>query len=113
MKSEVKSGGTLALVAGGIASAFSLAACCALPILLAGAGFSTYWLAPVATLGLQYSTALTFFAVISLAGSAFIVFRTAKTCAPGELCARPWFRTSITAAVIVGTVLLISSKLYA
>ena len=113
MKTEVKSSGAIALVASGIASAFALAACCALPILLAGIGLSPYWLIPVATVGTQFSTALTVLAVVSLAGAAFIVSRSAKTCAPGDLCARPWFRVSIIAAAIVGTGLLILSKLYA
>lgn len=113
VKSEVRSSGAIVLVASGIASAFALAACCALPILLAGAGLSPYWLAPVATVGSQFSTALTVLAVLSLAGSAFLVLRSIKTCAPGALCARPWFRVSIVGAAIVGTGLLILSKLYA
>lgn len=113
MSAEAKSSGAIALVISGLASAFALAACCALPILLAGAGLSAYWLAPVAAFGLQFTTALTFLAVLSLAGAAFIVLRSAKTYAPVDLCARPWFRVVIVVAAIVGIILLIASKLYA
>ena len=113
MKTEVKSGGAIALVVSGIASAFALAACCALPILLAGIGLSPYWLIPVATVGTQFSTALTVLAVFSLAGATFIVLRSAKTCAPGDLCARLWFRVAIISAAMLGIGLLFLSKRYA
>ena len=112
MKSADRSNGAIALVVGGIASAFALSACCALPILLVGAGLSPYWLAPFATVGSQFSVPLTILAVACLAGSAFIVFRSVRTCEPGDLCARPWFRMSIALAAALGTVLLIVSKLY-
>lgn len=113
MKSEAKSSGAITLAISGIASAFALAACCALPILLAGAGFTTYWLAPFGAAGSHFSTPLTVFAAVSLAGSAYIVLRSATTCQPGDLCARPWFRWSILAAAAFGIVLLFVSKLYA
>lgn len=113
MRTEAKSTGAIALVVSGMASAFALAACCALPLLLTGAGLSAYWLVPVANFGLQFTTALTALAVVSLAGAAFIVLRSAKTCAPGDLCARPWFRAGIVIAAVFGAGLLIASKLYA
>jgi mercuric ion transport protein len=113
MRNEAKSSGAIALAFSGIASSFALAACCALPILLAGAGLSAYWLEPFATFGLQFTAALTVLALLSLAGAAFIVLRSAKTCAPGDLCARPWFRAVIALAAVCGTILLIASKLYA
>ena len=113
MKTETKSSGAIALAISGIASAFALAACCALPILLAGVGFTSYWLSPFGAVGSHFRTPLTALAAVSLAGSAFIVLRSAKTCQPGDLCARPWFRASIIAAAAFGTVLLVVSKLYA
>lgn len=113
MRTEVKSAGAIALVISGIASAFALAACCALPVLLVGAGVSAYWLAPAALLGSQFTTALTVLAVLSLGGAAAIALRSGKTCASDDLCARPWFRASIVTAAVFGTVLLIASKLYA
>ena len=113
MKTEAKSSGAIALAISGIASAFALSACCALPILLAGAGFTTLWLAPFGAAGSQFRAPLTVLAAVSLAGAAFIVSRSAKTCQPGDLCARPWFRAAIAAAAVFGAVLLIMSKLYA
>ena len=113
MKSEAKSSGAIALAISGIASAFALSACCALPILLAGAGLTSYWLAPFGEAGSQFRTPLTVLAVVSLAGAAYVGLRSAKTCQPGDLCARPWLRAAIVAAVAFGTVLLIASKHYA
>jgi mercuric ion transport protein len=113
MKTEAKSSGAIVLAISGIASAFALSACCALPILLAGAGFTTYWLAPFGAAGSHFRTPLNILAVLFLAASAFIVLRSAKTCRPGDLCARPWFRRLILAAAAFGTALLILSKLYA
>ena len=112
MKTEFKSNGAIALAASGIASAFALAACCALPMLLVGAGLSPYWLAPFGTVGVQFRFPHTVLAVACLAGAAFIVFKSAKTCEPGDLCARPWFRGSIIVAAVIGSGLLIASKLY-
>ena len=113
MKTGVKSSGTIALAISGISSAFALSACCALPILLAGAGLTSYWLAPFGEVGSQFRTALTVLAVVSLAGAAYLGLRSAKTCQPGDLCARPWFRAAIVSAAAFGTALLIVSKLYA
>ena len=81
-------------------------------MLLVGAGLSPYWLMPVAHVGMRFSTALTVLAVASLAGAAFIVLRSARTCAPGDLYARPWFRASIIVAATIGTGLFILSKMY-
>jgi len=113
MSSEVRSGGAIALLTSGIASAFSLAACCALLILLAGLGLSADRLAPVAGFGLQFRTPLTVLAVVCLAGSVFIVKGSAGTCMTGDLCARRWFRAGIAAAAVLGTALLAASKFYA
>lgn len=113
MRPQTRSGGAVVLVVSGLASAFALAACCAVPILLAGAGLSAYWLVPVATFGTQFAAILTGIAIVSLAGAAFIVLLSARTCAPGDLCARPWFRVTIVITAIVGAALLVTSKLYA
>ena len=113
MKTEAKSSGAIALAISGIASAFAFSACCALPILLAGAGFTTYWLAPFGAAGSHFRTPLTILAALCLAGSTFIVLRSAKTCQPGDLYARSWLRGSILAAAAFGIMLLIVSKLYA
>ncbi len=44
--------GGLALIATGCASAFAIAACCALPLLLATLGLSASWLFPIGILAI-------------------------------------------------------------
>jgi mercuric ion transport protein len=113
MSPQAKSGGAIALVASGIAASAALAACCALPILLAGVGLSAYWLQPVAAAVGPFGDILTGLAVLALAGSVVVVVRAGRTCEPGDLCVRPAFRWSIIAAAILGAVLLVVSKIYA
>jgi mercuric ion transport protein len=113
MNAETKSTSAVALVTGGIASAFALAACCALPVLLAGAGLSAYWLAPIATFADPRRGLLTALAVVALAGSVVVVLSAPPTCSPGDLCARPAFRVTIVMVAIIGAVLLILSRMYA
>ena len=113
MSSQAKSGGAIALVASGIAASAALAACCAFPVLLAGAGLSAYWLQPVAAFAEPHSFILNALAVLALIGSVALVIRAGRTCEPGDLCARPLFRWSIIAAALLGAVLLVLSKVYA
>lgn len=113
MNRDPKSSGAVALAASGITSAFALAACCALPFLLAGLGLSAGWLMPVAAVTQPYATALTILSAAALSGSVFLVVRAGRRCEPGSLCARPAFRWAIIAATIFGALLLIASKIYA
>ena len=105
--------GALALVSGGVGAAFALAACCALPMLLMGAGLGVYWLAPVAAFGERFSAILTAIAVLALLGGVATGLRAAKTCGPGDLCARPSFRVGIIVLACIGAVLFVLSKIYA
>lgn len=113
MRTDVRSAGAFALVAVGMAAAFALAACCALPFLLAGAGLSAYWLGPVASLGERFGNVLALFSLLALAGAVFVVARGPTTCSPAGLCARLWFRVSIVGLAATGMLLLLLSKLYA
>lgn len=113
MSPQARSGSALALVASGIAASAALAACCALPILLAGVGISTLWLRPVAAFAEPNNLILDGIAIFALIGSVLLVVRAGRTCQPGDLCARPLFRWSIIAAAILGAVLLVLSKVYA
>jgi mercuric ion transport protein len=112
MDSRFKTSGAVALAAGGIGAAFALAACCAIPIILAGFGLTAYWLAPVAAWGEWLGDCLTVASLVGLAGAIFIVIRAPKTCAPGALCARPWFRVTILVSAAIGAILLVLSKVY-
>lgn len=110
MTDNLKSTGAIALVAGGLASAFALATCCALPFLF---GSAALMFAPIAVASEPHSAALTAMAAVGLLGSAGLAARTPKHCAPDALCARPWFRWTILAAAGIGLVLLVLAKLYA
>ena len=112
MNDGAKSTGAVALVTGGIASAFALAACCAIPFFLAGFGLGSAWLAPIVSTSQPHAGVLTAISVLALLGSVGIVWRAPKHCEPGSLCARPAFRWSITAAAVVGAILLMLSKIY-
>ena len=113
MRDGVKSTGAGALVTGGIVSAFCLAACCAIPILLASVGIGAGWLMPVVSASQPYTTILTVFSAFALVASVVIVWRAPKHCEPGSLCARSWFCWTVTGAAVVGAILLVLSKMYA
>lgn len=113
MNDGAKSTGAIALVTGGIASAFALAACCAIPFLLAGVGLGSAWLAPVVAASQPHAGILTVFSLGALAGSVALVWRASGRCEPGSLCARPAFRWSVTGAAVIGAILLLLSKIYA
>jgi mercuric ion transport protein len=105
--------GALALVTGGIASAFSLAACCAIPLFLTGAGLSAGWLAPIVSASQPHAEILTGGSFFALIGSVATVWATRRSCTPGSICARPGFRWAITGAAAAGAILLALSKIYA
>jgi len=113
MNDGMKSTGAVALVAGGIGAAFALAACCAVPLLLASLGIGAVWLAPVVSASQPHAEALTGVSAIALLGSVGVVARAPKHCEPSATCARPWFRWTVIAAALVGAVLLVLSKVYA
>src|SRR5262245_3288943 len=78
----------------GIGAAFGLAACCALPILLAGFGIGTAWLTGVALVAAPHRTALMVVAVASLIGGALLLgwqSRRTSVCEPGAVCAKHTF----------------------
>jgi mercuric ion transport protein len=102
-------GGTksaMALLAGGYASAFSAAACCGLPVALAGLGIGTAWLLPVAQVAGPYADLLALLACALLVGGLALVLRPARLCLPGSLCARPMFRATMLTALAGGGALL-------
>ena len=113
MQDKIKSGTAVALAASGVAAGFALAACCAIPILLAALGIGASWLVPVVSATMPHTELLTAFSVAALAGSVFLVWRARRTCRPGDLCARPGFRWGVIAAALIGAVLVVLSKIYA
>jgi mercuric ion transport protein len=98
--------GAVALVTGGLGAAFSAAACCGLPVLLAGFGVGTSWLIPLAAAVGPAVDLLMLFAGLALLASLAVVLRRPRSCAPGSLCARPPFRAAIGGAALLGLALL-------
>lgn len=110
MNDGMKSTGAIALVAAGIASAFALATCCALPILLGSAAVA---FAPIAVATEAHSQLVTAMSAIGLIGSVGLAARAPRYCKPNAVCARPWFRWSIIATAVFGALLLAAAKYYA
>ena len=105
-------GGAILLTLAGLGSAFGLASCCALPILLAGAGLGTAWLGGIADLAVPYRVPLIAISGVSLAGGAISLLRQRRVCAPGAFCARPAVRATTTLGLILGLVLLYLGYVY-
>lgn len=113
MNDGMKSTGTVALVLGGVGTAFALAACCAVPALLAAIGVSAAWLTPIVSASQPHAEVLTGVSAIALLGSVGVVARAPQHCDASATCARPWFRSLILIGAVAGAALLIASKLYA
>ncbi|MFZ5745486.1 MAG: mercuric transporter MerT family protein [Pseudomonadota bacterium] len=105
----------LVLIVGGVASAFGVAACCALPILLATAGIGTAWLTGIAMISLPYRNTLMIVSLVSLIVSAALLWRmqrTAARCGPGTICTPKWLRLSLLAGLLAGAGLLVGGYMY-
>src|SRR5258707_1373357 len=86
------------LTLGGIGAAFGLAACCALPFLLAGLGLGTAWLAGIGLFAVFHRTVFIAVAMIGLGGAAILLWRQRRTMKPAA-----W---AITGAVwLIGAIL--------
>ena len=112
MTDGLKSSGIVALAASGAGAAFALAACCAVPALLISVGVGTAWVAPIASASQPHSDALTGVSAFALMASVGAVARAPRTCKPGAICARGWFRWSIVAVAFAGAALLMLSSIY-
>ncbi|MBS3928289.1 MAG: mercuric reductase [Sphingomonadales bacterium] len=105
----------LVLIVGGVASAFGVAACCALPILLATAGIGTAWLTGIAMVSLPYRNTLMIVSLVSLLVSAGLLWRIqrgAGRCGPGAVRTPKWLRLSLLAGLLIGAGLLVAGYMY-
>jgi len=108
--------GSALLTLGGLAAAFGVAACCALPLLMISLGLGTAWLGGIASLAAPIRSLLLVFAALALAGGAILLWRQqrhAATCGPNGVCTPPAVRVVTLVGLIVGVVLLIAGYLYA
>ncbi len=110
MDDKLKSTGAVALVTAGIASAFALATCCAIPFLF---GSAALVFAPIAVTSEPHNQLLTAISAIGLVGSVGVAASAPKYCKPDSVCASPRFRWGVFAAAMVGAVLLVLAKVYA
>jgi mercuric ion transport protein len=103
------------LTAAGLAAAFGAASCCGLPLLLGALGVGTAWLTGLASLAAPNRLLLLAVGTVGLAAGAYFLSRQwrAATCAPDALCAKPAFRGTMLAGLIVGTLLLYLGFAYA
>ena len=103
------------LTVAGLAAAFGVAACCALPLLLISLGLGTAWLGSVASFAEPNRNLLLMFAALTLSAGAFVLWRQqrhAASCGPDGVCTPPAVRVLTLAGLIVGVVLLIAGYLY-
>lgn len=96
----------MGLTVGGVAAAFSVAACCALPILLGSIGLGTAWLFGVARVAAPHRLALLILAAASLVGGAWALANQYRTsCVSAGWCARPGVRRLTALSLGLGVVL--------
>ena len=108
-KRLVHARGAIALMLGGIADAFGVASCCALPILLTAAGLSAAWLGGIAMVAAPYRVLLLWLSTLSLAGGALLLWRTQRSAiarASDRVCTPGWLRLVLLIGLISGAILL-------
>lgn len=110
-----KASGSVLLTLGGLAAAFGVAACCALPLLMISLGLGTAWLGGIASVAAPIRSLLLVFSALALAGGAILLWRQqrhAATCGPNGVCTPPAVRALTLVGLIVGVVMLIAGYLY-
>lgn len=101
--------GATLLTLGGIAAAFGVASCCALPILLTTAGLSAAWLGGIAELSAPYRTPLLWLGGLCLLGATVLLLqlqRRAMSCGSDGICTPPVLRIVLLLGLVSGAVLL-------
>jgi mercuric ion transport protein len=108
--------GAALLTLSGLAAAFGVASCCALPLLLTTLGLGTAWLGGVGLTAAPHRTLLLGIGALCFAGGGLLLWRqqrAAATCAPGTACAPPAMRVAILVGLVIGTGLLWAGYTYA
>lgn len=101
--------GAVSLALGGIAAAFGVAACCALPFLLASAGIGATWLGGIGIVAAPYRTPLLAVGALCLLAGAVMLVRqqvAAARCGPDGVCTPVAMRIVTLIGLIIGAVLL-------
>jgi mercuric ion transport protein len=105
--------GALGFTLGGFGAAFAVAACCALPMLLAGVGLGGAWLFGIARFAAPHRLAFLGMAAVFLVGGAVALGRqVSDACATGR-CRYPAVRSLLVVGLLGGLVLLVLAYRYA
>jgi mercuric ion transport protein len=108
--------GAALVTLGGLAAAFGVASCCALPLLLTTIGVSTAWLGGVALVAAPHRGALLIVGALCLAGGGALLWRqqrAAAICGPNDACTPPAVRVLTLVGLLIGTGLLWAGYAYA
>ncbi len=100
----------------GVAAAFGLASCCALPLLLTTLGLGTAWLGGVALLAAPHRALFLGLGALGLLAGAVLLWRqhqAAARCAPNGVCTPPAIRALTLAGLVLGVGLLWAGYTYA
>lgn len=100
---------------GGLAAAFGVASCCALPLALAGIGVGSAWLGGLALAASPHRDGLELVSALGLVGGAALFVRQERTltsCRIDGVCATPASRGLTVAGLLAGAVLLVVGHLY-
>ena len=111
----IRSGAAL-FTLGGLAAAFGVASCCALPLLLTTLGLSTAWLGGVALTAAPHRGPLLVVGALGLSGGAILLWRqqrTAAICGRNGVCTPPSVRALTLVGLVIGAVLLWAGYTYA
>ena len=104
------------LTLGGLAAAFGLASCCALPLLLTSLGLGAAWLAGIAVFSVGHRGLLLAIGALGLIGGAALLWRqqrVAATCGPGGVCTPLAVRLLTFGGLLIGAGLLWAGFTYA
>jgi mercuric ion transport protein len=108
--------GAMLITLGGLAAAFGVASCCALPLFLTTIGVSTAWMGGMALLAAPHRGALLIVGALCLAGGAALLWRqqrAAATCGPNGACTPPAVRVLTLVGLLIGAGLLWAGYAYA
>ena len=104
------------LTLGGLAAAFGLASCCALPLLLTSLGLGAAWLAGIAVFSVGHRGLLLVIGALGLIGGAALLWRqprVAATCGADGVCTPPSVRILTLIGLVIGAGLLWAGYTYA
>lgn len=99
----------VSLTLGGIAAAFAVASCCALPILLTSLGLGVAWLGGIGVAAAPYRIPLIVVATSCLLVGAVMLVRqqiAASKCGPNGVCSPRAMRITALLGLVIGALLL-------